>query len=212
MVITLVDSKIEEYAVAKSEPTDSLLKELTDETYKRTALPQMLCGPIEGRFLKIMVQTVGARRVLEVGMFTGYSALSMAEGLPEDGELITLEIDPEVIKIGQSYFDRSPHGKKIRVMQRAALDSIAKLSGTFDLVFIDADKTNYLNYYKAILPMVRSGGLVLVDNVLWGGKVLQPKDADDRAIASLNEFVSGDDSVDRVLLPVRDGIFVIRKK
>lgn len=212
MVITLVDREIEEYAVAKSEPTDKLLKELVDETYKRTSIPQMLCGPIEGRFLKLIVQITSAKRVLEVGMFTGYSALSMAEGLPEGGELITCEIDPEVIEIAQSYFGRSPHGNKITIKQGAALDTIRNLQGPFDVVFIDADKTNYLNYYKAVLPLVRSGGVICVDNVLWGGKVLSPKDADDKAIASLNEFVAADNSVDRVLLPVRDGIFVIRKK
>lgn len=212
MVITLVDKEIEEYAVAKSEPTDSLLQELVDETYKRTSRPQMLCGPIEGRFLKLLVQITGAKRVLEVGMFTGYSALSMAEGLPDGGELITCEIDPEVIKIAQSYFDRSPHGKKIRIEQGPALDTIKKLSGPIDVVFIDADKTNYLNYYKAVLPLVRQGGVICVDNVLWGGSVLNPKDDDGKAIAALNEFVAADNSVDRVLLPVRDGIFVARKK
>lgn len=212
MVITLVDKSIEDYAVAKTEPTNDLLKELVDETYKRTTLPQMLCGPIEGRFLKMMVQVTGAKRVLEVGMFTGYSALSMAEGLPADGELITCEIDPEVIAIARSYFDRSEHGKKIHVKQGPALETIKGLTGPFDVVFIDADKTNYLNYFKAVLPLVRQGGVILIDNVLWGGKVLQPKDADDKAIAALNDFVSTNDSVDRVLLPVRDGIFVIRKK
>ncbi len=212
MVITLVDKEIEEYAVAKSEPTDNLLKELVGETYKRTTMPQMLCGPIEGRFLKLLVQITGAKRVLEVGMFTGYSALSMAEGLPEGGELITCEIDPEVIRIAQSYFDRSPHGKKITIKQGAGLDTIESLQAPFDVVFIDADKTNYLNYYKAVLPLVRSGGVICVDNVLWGGSVLSPKDEDGKAIAALNEFVAADTSVDRVLLPVRDGIFVIRKK
>ncbi len=211
-MISLVDEKIEDYAIAKSEPTNSLLQELVDETYRRTSLPQMLTGPIEGRFLKMMVQAIGAKRVLEIGMFTGYSALSLAEGLPVDGELFTCEIDPDVIAIAKSYFARSEHGKKINVCEGPALESIAKLKGSFDLCFIDADKENYLNYYEAVLPLIRTGGVILVDNVLWGGRVLNPKDESDHAIVALNEKVSKDGRVDRVLLPIRDGIFFIRKK
>lgn len=211
-MLSLVDQKIEDYAIAKSEPTSQLLKELVEETYRRTSLPQMLTGPIEGRFLKLMVQVVNATRVLEIGMFTGYSALSLAEGLPKDGELFTCEIDPEVIAIAKNYFDRSEHGKKIIVCEGPATDSIKKLKGPFDLCFIDADKENYLNYYEAVLPLMRSGGVILVDNVLWSGRVLNPHDESDRAIVSLNERVSTDERVDRVLLPIRDGIFFIRKK
>lgn len=211
-MLSLVDERIEDYAIAKSEPTDQLLKDLVQETHKRTTLPQMLTGPIEGRFLKLMVQVSAAKRVLEIGMFTGYSALSMAEGLPDDGELLTCEIDPEVIAIAQSYFARSPHGKKIKVLQGPAMESIKKVSGQIDLVFIDADKENYLNYYEAVLPLLRKGGVILVDNVLWSGKVLNPKEESDRAIAKLNDRVSTDERVDRVLLPIRDGVFFIRKK
>jgi caffeoyl-CoA O-methyltransferase len=162
-MLTLVDQNIEEYAITKSEPTGQLLKDLVEETKKRTTMPQMLCGPIEGRFLKMMVLASGAKRVLEIGMFTGYSALSMAEGLPADGELMTCEIDPDVIAIAKSYFAKSEHGKKIKVLEGAALDSIKKLSGPIDLVFIDADKDNYANYYEAVLPLVRQGGLILID-------------------------------------------------
>lgn len=211
-MLTLVDQKIEDYAIAKSEPTEALLKELIAETYEKTEIPQMLTGPIEGRFLKMMVQVSGAKRILEVGMFTGYSALSLAEGLPDGGELMTCEIDPEVIEIAKRYFARSPHGKKISVLPGPALDSIAKLKGPFDLAFIDADKENYLNYYEAILPLLKQGGVLLVDNVLWSGKVLNPKDESDHAIVKLNERVASDDRVNKVLLPVRDGIFFIRKK
>lgn len=211
-MISLVDQKIEDYAIAKSEPTDKLLQELVDETYRRTSLPQMLTGPIEGRFLKLMVQVANARRVLEIGMFTGYSALSLAEGLPADGELFTCEIDPDVISIAKTYFARSEHGKKIHVCEGPALDSIAKLKGPFDVCFIDADKENYLNYYEAVLPLLRTGGVILIDNVLWSGRVLDPQDSTDRAIAQLNDRLSKDERVDRVLLPIRDGIFFIRKK
>ena len=211
-MLTLVDQKIEDYAIAKTEPTEALLKELIAETHEKTEFPQMLIGPIEGRFLKMMVQVTGAKRILEVGMFTGYSALSMAEGLPDDGELLTCELDPEVIEIAKRYFARSPHGQKIKVLEGAGLDSIAKLKGPFDLAFIDADKPNYLNYYEAILPLLKTNGVLLVDNVLWSGKVLNPKDESDHAIVKLNERVSSDDRVNKVLLPVRDGIFFIRKK
>lgn len=211
-MIAIVDRKIEDYAIAKSEPTDALLHELVEETYNKTAMPQMLTGPIEGRFLKMMVQVSKARRILEIGMFTGYSALSMAEGLPEDGQLLTCEINPEVISIAKKYFARSPHGHKITVLEGAALASIERLTPSFDLVFIDADKPNYANYYEAVLPLIRPGGIILVDNVLWSGRVLEPSDENDIAICRLNDIVAGDERVDRVLLPIRDGVFFIRKR
>jgi caffeoyl-CoA O-methyltransferase len=211
-MLSLVDQSIEEYSIAKSEQTSDLLKELVEETKKKHSMPQMLCGPIEGRFLKMMVKVSGAKRILEIGMFTGYSALSMAEGLPADGELLTCEIDPEVIAIAKSFFARSEDGKKIKVLEGPALDSIKQVKAPIDMVFIDADKDNYPNYYEAVLPLMKSGGLILIDNVLWSGRVLNPEDATDRAIASLNDKVAKDERVDRVMLPVRDGIFVIRKK
>lgn len=211
-MLSLVDRTIEEYAVAKSEPTSELLHELVAETNRSQSLPQMLCGPIEGRLLKMLVQLAGAGRILEIGMFTGYSALSMAEGLPDDGELITCEIDPHVIETAKKFFARSPHGHKIKVMQGPALESIKQVSAPLDFCFIDADKTNYVNYYDAVLPLLRAGGVIVVDNVLWSGRVLNPQDASDRAIVALNDKVAKDDRVDRVLLPIRDGIFVIRKR
>jgi caffeoyl-CoA O-methyltransferase len=211
-MLSLVDRKIEDYAIAKSEPTSKVLQELVEETHKKTTLPQMLTGPIEGRFLKLMVQTVGAKRVLEIGMFTGYSALSMAEGLPADGQLLTCEIEPKHIEIARRYFDQSPHGKKIKILEGPALDSIKQQKGPFDLCFIDADKTNYGNYYEAVLPLLRSGGVILIDNVLWSGRVLDPQSEDDWAIAKLNDKIAQDDRVDRVLLPIRDGVFFVRKK
>jgi caffeoyl-CoA O-methyltransferase len=211
-MISLVDSKIEEYAIAKSESTGKLLQELVEKTYASTQLPQMLTGPIEGRFLKLMALTVGARRVLEIGMFTGYSALSIAEGMPADGEIFTCEINPEHIAIAKSFFARSQHGSKIHIMEGPALESIKLVKAPFDLCFIDADKTNYLNYYEAVLPLMRSGGVILVDNVLWSGRVLNPSSEDDHAIVELNERISQDDRVDRVLLPIRDGVFYVRKR
>ncbi|HEY9790142.1 MAG TPA: class I SAM-dependent methyltransferase [Candidatus Obscuribacterales bacterium] len=211
-MISLVDHKIEDYAIAKSEPTSALLQELVKKTHASTELPQMLTGPIEGRFLKMMALMVGAKRILEIGMFTGYSALSMAEALPADGELLTCEIDPKHIAIAKEFYARSEHGKKIKILEGPALKSIEALKGPFDLCFIDADKTNYPNYYEAVLPLMRTGGVILVDNVLWSGRVLNPSSEDDFAIVKLNDRIAKDDRVDRVLLPIRDGVFCVRKK
>lgn len=208
----LVAPEIDEYAVSKSEPTSQLLQELVEVTHRDTEWPIMLTGPLEGRFLKMMVQITGAKRVLEIGMFTGYSALSMAEGLPEDGELITCDIDPHCIGIARKFFDRSPYGRKIKIKEGPALDSIKTLNGPFDVVFIDADKPNYSNYYEAVLPLLRQGGVILVDNALFGGAVLNPNDERSEAIAKLNDFIAKDERVDRVLLPIRDGVFVVRKR
>ncbi len=171
----------------------------------------MTTGRIEARFLKLLARLVGAQRILEIGTFGGYSALSMAEALPEDGTLVTCDEDPVAIAFAQKYFSESPHGKKIKQMEGPALESIEKLTGTFDMAFIDADKINYSNYYEAILPMIRPGGLIAVDNVLWSGRVLDPQDESDRAIHKFNERVVKDQRVESVLLTVRDGLNCIIK-
>ena len=206
-----LDEKIEEYAFNHTSYEGNLLKRLEEETYEKLEIPQMTTGRIEARFLKLLARLVGAKRILEIGTFAGYSALSMAEALPEDGELITCEIDPEAIVFAKRYFDLSPHGKKIALLEGAALDSLKSISGSFDMAFIDADKENYSNYYEAILPMIRYGGLIAVDNVLWSGRVLDPKDKSDKAIHQFNERVIQDKRVESVLLTVRDGLNCIIK-
>ena len=206
-----LDEKIEEYAFNHTSYEGNLLKSLEEETYEKLEIPQMTTGRIEARFLKLLARLVGAKRILEIGTFAGYSALSMAEALPEDGELITCEIDPEAIVFAKRYFDLSPHGKKIALLEGAALDSLKSISGPFDMAFIDADKENYSNYYEAILPMIRYGGLIAVDNVLWSGRVLDPKDKSDKAIHQFNERVIQDKRVESVLLTVRDGLNCIIK-
>jgi caffeoyl-CoA O-methyltransferase len=211
-MLTLSIPGIDEYAESKSQKTDALLDELMKETYATMEWPSMLTGPLQGNFLRMLVAAVGAKSVLEIGMFTGYSALSMAEGLPADGKLTTLEIDAKTIAVARKYFARSEHGRKIDVIEGPALESLKRLSGPFDLVFIDADKTNYCNYYEAVLPKVRTGGVILIDNVLWSGRVLSPADESDNAICALNDLVARDERVDRVLLTLRDGIFFIRKR
>ena len=206
-----LDEKIEEYAFNHTSYEGNLLKRLEEETYEKLEIPQMTTGRIEARFLKLLARLVSAKRILEIGTFAGYSALSMAEALPEDGELITCEIDPEAIVFAKRYFDLSPHGKKIGLLEGAALDSLKSISGPFDMAFIDADKENYSNYYEAILPMIRYGGLIAVDNVLWSGRVLDPKDKSDKAIHQFNERVIQDKRVESVLLTVRDGLNCIIK-
>src|SRR5229473_203418 len=160
MALTLVPEAIEEYASAHTEPASPLFEQLRNETYAKMEMPQMQVGPIEGTFLRLLVRLARAKRVLEIGMFTGYSTLMMAEGLPEDGKIVTCDIDPKAEAIARRHFDQSPHGKKIDVRIAPALDTIKSLSGPLDMVFIDADKVNYPNYYEAVMPLVRPGGLI----------------------------------------------------
>jgi len=209
----IVSTPIDAYCLAHTTPADPLLDELAAYTRAHCKLPQMLTGPVEGTFLKMLVQISGAKRVLEIGTFTGYSALSMAAGLPDDTELITCEIDLEHARIAQTFFDRSPHGKRIVLMLGPALDTLRALptDTTFDFVFIDADKENYLNYYEAVLPRLKSGGLIVADNTLWSGKVLDPKEKSDHAIVAFNAHVANDPRVEQVLLSVRDGVLLVHK-
>ena len=206
-----IDEKIEQYAFDHTSDEGELLRRLEKETYEKLEIPQMTTGRIEARLLKLLARLVGAQRILEIGTFAGYSALSMAEALPEEGTLVTCEEDPVAIAFAQKYFSESPHGKKITQMEGPALESIKKLTGTFDMAFIDADKINYSNYYEAILPMIRPGGLIAVDNVLWSGRVLNPQDESDEAIHQFNERVVNDQRVESVLLTVRDGLNCIVK-
>jgi caffeoyl-CoA O-methyltransferase len=160
----------------------------------------------------MMVQVVGAKRILEIGMFMGYSALCFAEALPKDGTILTCEIDDESAALARAYFARSPHGRKIEVRMGPALDTMRSLTGPFDLIFIDADKTNYVNYYRRALDLISANGVILVDNVLWDGEVLLQPPPDERtaAIQELNRIVAADSRVTAVLLTIRDGVLMIR--
>ncbi len=210
----IIHRKIEEYCLRHSTARDKLLQELERYTHKHCELPQMLIGPHEGALLAMLVRLSGARRILEIGTFTGYSALCMAEALPRNGRLITCEIKPAHAEIAQSFFDRSPHGRKIKLRLSPALETLANLpaSTNFDFVFLDADKENYVNYYEAVLPRLRPGGLIVADNVLWSGRVLAPKKKTDRAVVHFNRHVRRDQRVECVMLPVRDGVSLIRKR
>ena len=208
----IADEKVEAYAEAHTTPPEPLLAELAEETRATMSSPQMLTGAIEGRFLELLVAASGARRVLELGTFTGYSALSMAAALPADGRIDTCDIEPRHAEVAQRYFDRSPHGSRITLHLGPALDSIAKLDGEFDLVFIDADKANYDAYFEAVLPRLSDRGLIAIDNTLWSGRVLDPQDDDSRRIAALNDKLAGDERVVAVQLTVRDGITLVRRR
>ncbi|MCS5622031.1 MAG: class I SAM-dependent methyltransferase [Nitrospinaceae bacterium] len=206
-----IDEKIEKYAYQHTSEEGELLRRLEEETYEILEIPHMTTGRVEARFLKLLARLVGARRILEIGTFGGYSALSMAEALPEEGTLVTCELDPVAIAFARKYFSESSHGKKITLLEGPALGSIKTLTGPFDMAFIDADKENYSNYYEAILPLIRQGGLIAADNVLWSGRVLDPKEDSDKAIHQFNERVMKDHRVESVLLTVRDGLNCIVK-
>ncbi len=210
----LVLPEIEAYAEAHSMQESALCQALREETYATMDLPQMVVGPLEGAFLKMMVQVVGARRILEIGMFTGYSALSMAEVLPEDGHLITCEIEVRCAELARKYFARSAHGHKIELRLGPALETVRDLSGPFELIFIDADKVNYVNYYRRALELIAPHGVILIDNVLWSGEVLRepPPDPSTAAIQELNRLVASDSRVTAVLLTIRDGVLLIAPK
>ena len=205
--------QLEDYAVRHSTPLPTLLEELIATTREKMGNRSlMLSSHLEGTLLQMLAASVGARRILEIGMFTGFSALMMAAALPDDGELITCDIDPEAIGLARSFFARSAHGSKIDVREGPALDTLKTLEGPFDLVFIDADKENYIAYYEAALPLLAPNGVIAVDNVLWMGRVLDPTNESDHAIVAFNEHVSRDKRAWKVILPLRDGVMLIRRK
>ncbi len=212
-MLTLVPEEIERYVADHSQPLLPLLEELVAETQdvmgERSV---MLSGQIEGALLQTLIASLGATRVLEVGMFTGFSALMMAAALPASGKLITCEINDQAISLAERYFARSPHGDKIEIRRGPAIDTLRALKPPFDLVFIDADKTNYTAYYEASLDLLAPKGVIVVDNVLWSGDVLDPKDDDAKAIVAFNQHVQDDDRVTNVILTVRDGISLIRRR
>jgi len=210
--MTLVPEAIEAYATEHSEPVGPLFESLREETFASMKSPHMQVGRMEGNLLRLLVKLSGAKRALEIGMFTGYSGLMIAAGLPEDGTLVTCDVDPKAEAIARRAFAKSPHGKKIEIRMGPALETLKTLKGPLDFVFIDADKENYLGYYEAVLPLLRQGGLLVADNTLWSGAVLAPKSASDKAIVAFNAHVAKDSRVDKVLLTVRDGMTLALKR
>jgi caffeoyl-CoA O-methyltransferase len=210
----LVSPEIEAYAQAHSSAESPVRRALREESQRTMEYAQMVVGPLEGAFLQMMTRLVGARRVLEIGMFTGYSALCFAEALPDDGTVVTCEVDEESAALARRYLVQTPVGKKVDIRMGPALETMRALAGPFDVIFIDADKANYLNYYRRALDLLDAQGVILIDNVLWSGDVLlqPPPDDNTAAIQELNRTVASDPRVTAVLVTIRDGVLVVRRK
>jgi caffeoyl-CoA O-methyltransferase len=201
---------LDAYVDAHATPLEALLQENHEATYASLSSPQMIAGPVLGRLLRLLVSMAAPRLVLEIGTFTGYSALSMAGGLPPEGRIVTCELSPERAAFAQGYFDRSPWGDRIEVRVGPALDTVNALDGPFDFVFIDADKEGYTDYYEAVVPKLSPRGVIAVDNTLSSGDVVDPVDERDRVMADFNDHVHADERTENVLLSVRDGVTLIR--
>lgn len=210
----LHDPALELYAHDHTTPRPALFDALREETERTQANPQMQVGRVEGALLKLLAATAGAKSAIEIGTFTGYSGLCIAEGLAEGGKLITCDIDPAAAAIAQRYFDQSPFGSRIEMRVGDALETIRSLPQDlrFDFVFIDADKERYTAYFDALASKMVEGGLIVADNVLWSGSVLAPETDSARAIVAFNRHVTADPRFETVLLTVRDGVLVARKR
>ncbi|MBZ5715368.1 O-methyltransferase [Nannocystis pusilla] len=213
-MLSLIGPDIAAYVDAHTTAESPLFARLREETQRDLAMPQMQVGHVEGALLRILVAVSRARSVLEIGTYSGYSGLAMASALPDDGTLVTCDVDPVATGVARRYFAESGHAHKIDLRLAPALDTIAALAAErrrFDLVFIDADKPNYVNYYEAVFPLLSVGGLIVADNTLWSGKVVAPKEPNDHAIVAFNARVAADPRVEHVLLSVRDGVMLARK-
>lgn len=203
-----------EYVVNHSQEEPSLLKELARETHLKVLQPRMLSGALQGRFLSVLTKLLRPKRILEVGTFTGYATLCLAEGLPTEGTIDTVDVNEELVDFQRHFFDRSPWGSQINQHLGDALEVIPRLAENYDLVFLDADKKNYLNYLALLTPKINSGGVLLSDNVLWSGKVIdeaQQKDRDTAVLLEFNNQLANHPSFETVLLPLRDGLTLSRK-
>lgn len=210
-----ISDELDKYVCDHSENEPKVLHDLNRETHLNVLKPRMLSGHYQGRVLSIFSHLTQPKRILEIGSYTGYSAICLAEGMQDGGELITIDRNDELESLVQEYIERSENSGRIVQKIGDAMEIIPKLEGEFDLVFIDADKSNYLNYYKMIIDKVPSGGVILIDNVLWSGKVVEETakgDKDTAVLKELNAFVHNDERVQEVILPIRDGLTVIRKK
>jgi predicted O-methyltransferase YrrM len=209
------EKDIERYILEHIEPEDPVLQELDRETHLKVVGARMLSGHLQGQVLTMFSKMIQPERILEVGTFTGYSAICLAKGLTETGKLITLELDDELEDMAKKYFNKAGLQKKIIQLIGKALEIIPSLSEKFDLVFLDADKCEYVDYYNLVFDKVRSGGYIIADNTLWSGKVLDtPMSADEQTIGitNFNELIKNDSRVEKVILPLRDGITIVRKK
>jgi caffeoyl-CoA O-methyltransferase len=209
----IVRPEVERYAEDHTTAPPPHLAALADETRATLRAPQMMTGRLEGRFLEFLVFASGARKVLELGTYSGYSALSMAAGLPPDGRITTCEVDPDVAAVARRHIAASPYADRVEVRVGPALDTLSELTGPFDLVFIDADKPAYRDYFEAVLPKLADRGLIAIDNTLWSGRVVDGDDSEEstRALRELNDALVADPRVVCVLLTVRDGVTLVRR-
>ncbi len=209
-----ITQELDQYCCSHTADENELLKRINRETHLEVLQPRMLSGHFQGRVLSMLSKMIQPKRILEIGTYTGYSALCLAEGLKMDGKLVTIDVNEELAARVQSYFDESSFSKQISYVISPALEVIPSLNETWDLVFIDADKQNYIEYYEMILPLVKSGGYIILDNVLWSGKVTdsQKNDKDTVLLRKLNTLIHTDERVEEVLLPIRDGLMIARKK
>jgi caffeoyl-CoA O-methyltransferase len=209
----IVAKEAEEYAATHTTPLSPLLEEIENFTLTQTAYPSMLTGRVEGRFLQMIARLSGATKIVEIGTFTGYSALAMADAVPQNGSIITVEHNAEHAAIAKRFIDRSQVGYKIDLRIGDGLEILKGLPDEqTDLVFIDADKTGYRAYYEESIRILKTGGLVLADNALWYGRIFNPQDDDSRAMAEFNEVVNSDSRAEKLFLTIRDGIYLIRKR
>lgn len=212
--MNFIDQDIQEYAEQHTTAESALLQKLNRNTFAKVLQPRMLSGHMQGQFLSMISQMIVPKFILELGTYTGYSAMCLAEGLQPEGELHTIEINEELKTFAQQYFEESPYGQKIKMHIGDAIKIIPQLNLMFDLVFIDADKENYVNYYKLCKPFLNKGGYIIADNVLWSGNVVKhatERDADTEHLMAFNTMVQNDLEVKNVLLPIRDGLMLIRK-
>jgi len=206
----ITNKQIAEYTESFTSEEPEIIKELVEASNEDLEYIDMLSGRQTGMLLKMLVSISGAKRILEVGTFTGYSAIMMAQELPDGGELITCEMNERYQKISEPFFSREPYRSKITQKMGNALEIISGLDGSFDLIFLDADKVNYPKYYRLAKEKIKTGGLIVVDNVLWGGEVLDQKNRKAEAIHQMNEIIRDDDEVEQLMLPLRDGVTIVR--
>jgi len=212
-MIDAITENIHGYCKEHTASDNKLLSEVEKYTWDNEDVPQMISGQMVGKFLQSIIRMIAAQKIVEVGTFTGYSALQMAEAIPLDGEIHTCELMKKHTETAQSFFDKSDYGKKITIHQGPALESLETLKvGDFDMAFIDADKSNYLEYYKRCLVLIRAGGVIILDNMLWSGSVIDPKDDDSQALRKTGDYIQEDTRVFNMLLPIRDGLMLCIKK
>lgn len=210
-----IPEKLDDYVVAHSESEPELLQQLTRETFQKILQPRMSSGPYQGRVLSMISKLIHPNSILEIGTFTGYSTLCLAEGLKSNGTIDTIDINEELFDFQRQFFDKSEYGSQIFQHLGNALEVIPKLNKTFDLVFIDADKDNYVNYFNLVIDSLNTGGIILSDNVLWSGKVIEPLDSKDKmtkAVLDYNALLKTDERVETIVLPIRDGLTISRKR